>query len=125
MRVGIKRIQNNKNIIDKSNRSIKYAINQIKRSSIAPYVNRLILYGSCARNQQTISSDVDLLLELKEGIEDSLHSDIIKLKSLVNSKNIDDAEVDMKVVIGNKWENNKMLYYKNIKREGKDIWNMD
>ena len=44
--------------------SINYAIAQIKQSKIAPFVQDLYLYGSCARNEQDYDSDVDLLLEL-------------------------------------------------------------
>lgn len=49
--------------------SINYAIAQIKQSKIAPFVQDLYLYGSCARNEQDYDSDVDLLLELSIDID--------------------------------------------------------
>ena len=81
------------------------------------------MYGSCARKQQTYSSDVDLFLELISDFDiEKYKSEIIRLKGAVVPADINMPEVDLKVVIGNSWEENKMLYYKNVKEEGIDIW---
>lgn len=41
-----------------------------------------------------------------------------KIKSKVMTDDIDDPEVDLKIVIGDAWEASDMLYYKNIREEG-------
>lgn len=107
----------------KSLLSIEYAITQIKQSKLAPFVQNLYLYGSCARNEQDYDSDVDLLLELSPNIDKKLHfEDMLMLKSKVVP--VDDLlpEVDLKIEIGDKWKNNSMLYYQNIRKEGIQIW---
>lgn len=48
----------------RSNKAIEAALSEIKKSDIAPFVQNIYLYGSCARNEQTYGSDVDLLIEL-------------------------------------------------------------
>lgn len=107
----------------KSLLSIEYAITQIKQSKLAPFVQNLYLYGSCARNEQDYDSDVDLLLELSPKIDKKLYfEDMLILKSKVVP--VDDLlpEVDLKIEIGDNWKNNSMLYYQNIRKEGIQIW---
>ncbi len=69
MRVGKKTPNADNRVSEKSLYSIGYAKQKIKDSPISPYVSGLYLYGSCARNEQSYHSDVDLLLELKDNIE--------------------------------------------------------
>ena len=116
---------NNKNstVVKRSNYAIQYALRQIKKSPVAPYVTKLLLFGSCARRQQTFSSDVDLLLEVSENITEDFRIDFVKLRSMVTPIDVDAPEVDLRIVIDNAWEKNSMLYYKNIRRYGIDIWN--
>ncbi len=47
---------NNKNsaVVKRSSYAIQYALRQIKKSPVAPYVTKLLLFGSCARRQQNI-----------------------------------------------------------------------
>lgn len=108
---------------ERSEKAIKYARRQIEESPVAPYVSKLYLYGSCAREEQTYQSDVDLMLELKPAFDvEKLRDEIILLKSRVNPSRADMPEVDLKVVIGDGWKNENTLYFENIKREGKNIW---
>lgn len=108
---------------ERSERAIEYARRQIEESPVAPYVSKLYLYGSCAREEQTYQSDVDLMLELKPTFDINMQRDeIILLKSRVNPAQSDMPEVDLKVVIGNEWEGEHTLYFENIKKEGRDIW---
>ena len=44
------------------------------------------------------------------------------LKSEVSSVELDDAETDLKIVVGDDWKRNKMLYYTNVRKEGIQIW---
>ena len=107
----------------RSKKSMKYAVDIIKKSPIAPYVKALYLYGSCARNEQTYGSDVDLFLELQPDFDIKKYKDeVILLKGEVSPVSMDMAEVDLKVGGGDSRKRNQMLYYQNILREGVDIW---
>ena len=123
MLIGKCKTVSKKNQIIRSNESINYAINVIKKSNVAPYVQKLILYGSCAINEQNQESDVDLFLELSPNFPmNSLRLDAIKLKSDVMPEEKDLPDVDLKVVVGKGWETNKLTYYKNVKKDGIDLW---
>ena len=108
---------------ERSERAIEYARKQIKESAVAPYVSKFYLYGSCVREEQTYQSDVDLMLELKPTFDiNTLRDEIILLKSRVNPVQPDMPEVDLKIMIGDKWKNEHTLFFENIKKEGRDIW---
>ena len=108
---------------ERSRRAIEYAVREIRASAVAPYVSKLYLYGSCAREEQTYRSDVDLMLELKPTFDISaLRDEIILLKSRVNPPQSDMPEIDLKVVVGDEWKDEDTLYFENIKKEGRDIW---
>lgn len=107
----------------RSNQSVQYAIAKIIESPLAEMVDHVYLYGSCARGTQNYSSDVDLLLQLNENGNMDLGKEYVtKLKGEVTPTDITLPEVDLKVVIGESWKENSMLYYKRIKEEGIDIW---
>lgn len=107
----------------RSEETINYAKEKIKKSAICPYVNRLILFGSCARKQQNYRSDVDLLLELNPEVQNhDLHQEIPLLKSIVTPPEINKPEVDLKIMIGSEWTDSKMSFFQNVKRDGIDIW---
>ena len=104
--------------------SINYAIAQIKQSKIAPFVQVLYLYGSCARNEQDYDSDVDLLLELSDDIDlDKYRSDLLILRSKIISTSDDIPEADLRIEIGSTWKNSNLFFYKNIKKDCISIWN--
>lgn len=104
--------------------SINYAITQIKQSKIAPFVQNLYLYGSCARNEQDYDSDVDLLLELSDDIDlDKYRSDLLILRSKIISTSDDIPEADLRIEIGSTWKNSNLFFYKNIKKDCISIWN--
>lgn len=66
---------------------------------------------------------MDLLLVLNENFDRKvMRREMRMLQGSVSTDNIEDPEVDMKIVIGNQWEKSRMLYYQNIKREGKNVW---
>lgn len=105
-------------------KAIKRAYQVIRESAIAPYVEKLYVYGSCARQEATWESDVDLFLVISSNIGDSIQTrdELLRLKSQVTSCILDEPEVDLKFVIGNDWENNNQLYYQNIRKEGIQLW---
>ncbi len=126
MLVGKRKPGDNKAVSKNSLYSIEYAVRKIKESPVNRHVSKLYVYGSCVRQEQTYASDVDLLLELKKDVDiNTLRDDVIYLKGAVTPPETEYPEVDMKVVIGDDWKNNSMLYYKNIRREGINIWNQD
>ena len=104
--------------------SINYAITQIKQSKIAPFVQDLYLYGSCARNEQDYDSDVDLFLELSIDIDlDKYRSDLLILRSKVMPISDDLPEIDLRIEIGDKWKNSSLFFYQNVKKDYISIWN--
>ena len=62
-------------------------------------LEKVILYGSYARGDQTSESDVDIAIVIKEGNTDRMH----------------DALLDLVVKV--------LPFYKNIEREGIVLWN--
>lgn len=105
--------------------AIQYAVTVIRNSELQPYVEDVILYGSCARKEQNYSSDIDLLLVLSDGFRknENLRIPLRKLKSQIMTDDIEDPEIDLKIVIGSDWKMNPMQYYKNVKKDGISLWN--
>lgn len=122
-------IRNNKKhvsgkLLQRSNLSIKHAVDVIRRSQLSPYVSAVYLFGSCARNEQTYSSDVDMLLELDENIDkEKYHMEIIKVISSVTPLDDTLPEVDLKIEIGDMWKQDGTTFHKQILKEGKQLWN--
>lgn len=107
----------------RSQRSIQHAISEIRKSPICPYVKTVYLYGSCARKSQNYNSDVDLFLILNDEVDaEEIRDDIYILKSKVSPGDLSLPEVDLKVVVGDQWKQNHMLYFQNIRKEGIPIW---
>lgn len=124
MRVGNRRNINKQSVYRlHSSKSVEYAVDIIRKSPVAPFVKALYLYGSCARGEQTYGSDVDLFLELQPDFDiQKYKDDVILLKGRVSPTDMNMAEVDLKVVVGDDWKKNQMLYYQNVLREGVNIW---
>ena len=109
--------------MERSKKSISYAVRQIKESVLAPYIKKLYIYGSCARGEQRYDSDVDLFMELSDEIDLTKYkNDVLFLKTKVSPLDYSLPEVDLKVVVGKAWMKNNMLYYKNVRKEGINIW---
>ncbi|MCC2255561.1 nucleotidyltransferase domain-containing protein [Ruminococcus sp. CLA-AA-H200] len=104
----------------RSNEAIQYALKTIGKSEIAPFVKAVYLYGSCARQEQSYGSDVDLLLELVPNYEINTKH-VVSLKSELN-KNNKLPDIEVKIVIGSDWHNDQGLFYKNIQKEGIKLW---
>ncbi len=123
MLIGIRKCPPDSPLVERSNQSIQFALSQIQSSGIAPYVSRVILYGSCARREQQYKSDVDLFMEVSsDAPEHVLHDEILWLKGHVSPPDSSLPEVDLKVAIGAEWQKSNSLYYKNVNREGKELW---
>ncbi len=104
--------------------ALNYALSQISRSPIAPYVETLLLFGSCAKKTEHFESDIDLFLELSEHFPKTpeMKMELIRLKAAVSTGSLNDPETDLKIVIGSDWRKSNMLFYQNILTEGINIW---
>lgn len=124
MRVGAKRTMDpSRAVVARTKQSLNYALARLQYSELSPYICQVFLYGSCARKKQTYKSDVDLFVVLKEGIDiDKFKAEIINLKGTVSPTSLDLPEVDMHVTVGNDWQASNMLYYKNIRKDGVELW---
>lgn len=105
-------------------RAIEYALDRIRESPLRVFVKRVVLFGSCSRGEEKYDSDIDLLLELDESFRGhpELRSNVFLLRSQASSVEADDVEADLKFVIGKDWESSRMLFYRNIRRDGIDLW---
>ncbi len=84
-------------------------------------INRIILYGSVARGTQTSESDVDIAVIVKDYTQD-MHDTMTDF--------IVDLELEFDKVLSvllidygkfKEWEN-VMPFYKNVKKEGIQLW---
>ena len=102
-------------------KALRYAMEKIIESPLAPYVHELYLYGSYARGTQSWESDVDLLLTL-EADAPNLKKEILCLKAEISRDGLEDVPVDLKVLYGDGWKQSTMMYYQNIQKEGIKLW---
>lgn len=111
-------------ISQRHERAICYALLQIRTSLLAPFVKDVLLYGSCARKEQRWKSDVDLCMILNVSVEKlkdykkALHM----LKGQISEEHANSAEVDLKILIGDDWEKDNTLFYRNLRKDGISIW---
>lgn len=105
--------------------ALEHAVLSIKKSQLSNFVNDVILFGSCARGEQTYESDIDLLLILQEEfltVKEKLRIPFRLIKCEVNGEELDDPDIDLKILIGDEWKTSQMTFYKNIRRDGISIW---
>lgn len=104
--------------------ALEYALDQLHRSDIAPYIEKVYLYGSCAKGEENWDSDVDIFIQLSETCRDhpEIKKCMILLKGSASTDNIEEPEADLKFVVGPEWRRNSMLYYKNVKKDGVEVW---
>lgn len=109
---------------ERHRRMLEQAQRKIFTSKLAPYVRELYLYGSVARGEEKWESDIDLFLVLDEpeGGRKELKKEILNLKGSISGDEMDDPEVDLKVVFGDAWKSSGQMYYQNVAREGKRLW---
>ena len=108
---------------DKINIVINNAIDILKNSSVSSYINKVILYGSCARGEANEYSDVDIFIELSSKSDHEVRRELRCLVSDMNDFDIDYPECDVHFVVSNEWEKQlSHLYYALIKEEGVSIW---
>lgn len=97
-------------------RGLRNACKKIYQSKRFPQVNEIYLYGSCARNEMTFDSDIDLFCVLRDGAFQDGHRDLVLLKGELMYD--EDLYVDPHFTVGTVWENSDSLYHRNIQEEG-------
>ena len=85
-------------------------------------LDRIVLYGSYARGEETSESDVDIAVLLRESSTEEMHSEMIET--------VVDYELDLAVTLSVvpidynqylQW-NKTLPFYKNIEKEGIILW---
>lgn len=104
--------------------AIIYALQQLKSFELSPYIEKVYLYGSCARQEERWDSDIDLCIILKESVKDiPRYSPLMHImKGILSDEDIDSVEVDAKIFIGDEWKTSKTLFCENLRKDGKIIW---
>lgn len=104
--------------------AFKYAMDAIQKSELYPYLQKIILFGSCARGEETENSDIDLLLVFSEDIKNvPRYLKLYRiLRSMATSDELYDAEADLKFCIGDDWITSDATIYRCIRKDGVVVW---
>lgn len=104
--------------------ALDYTTSALHQSPVVPYIQDVILFGSYAKKSYNKESDIDLLLILNPEIKNNKEYKIPLrlLRSEVNTDNINNPEIDLKIVFGSEWKTNRLLFFKNIKKDGISVW---
>ncbi len=102
--------------------ALKLAINKLKDSRFCHDIIAGYLYGSCARGDAKYSSDVDLFFEIRADFPRDRTGEIVSMFGMLSSDRLEDPEIDAHFSIGHDWSNGELTYYKEILREGVQIW---
>jgi predicted nucleotidyltransferase len=104
--------------------ALEYALKQIEQSPIFPHISSIILFGSCAREEQNFESDVDLFLVLDISRDDfqNIKQDIIYLRGTISPVEATAPEIDVKIALGNSWKTDNSTIYHFIRKDGKLLW---
>lgn len=98
---------------------LELAIGEIGDWKYKDNIEKIYLYGSCARNEARYESDVDLYIELNEDVP---AADIRELKIKCNPEDWRLPDVDIKTGVGAKIIENDDLFYRNIRGDGILLW---
>lgn len=94
-------------------------------SSIFPYIDKIILYGSSARGEENWSSDVDIFLILNDETPRVAIRALHELKGTFLDAPFDEklARVDLHSTFISTWENkNQDFFFCQIKKDGIILW---
>lgn len=102
---------------DKFKKSILNAVRYIL-SNYYEEVDKIVLFGSCARNTYKITSDVDIMILSKEPLDRYVVSDI-RFELLDHPEYV---SCDVTFYTYDQFRNSKLLIAKKIKEEGFILW---
>lgn len=111
--------------VSKSNPELMKALKEMCKKLCEIYgytLDRIVLYGSYSRGEQTEESDVDIALLLKDGNTEEMHDKMIDI--------VVDYELDLAVTLSvvpidfNQYQEWKetLPFYKNVDKEGIILW---
>lgn len=106
---------------ERHQKALEYAMSIIENSPVNKYISAIWLYGSCARDEQELHSDVDLLVELDISGE-KLHDiryDVLYLKGMASPPAATAPEVDIKIALKRRWMKENSFFYNNVRKDGK------
>lgn len=98
--------------------SLQYALDILLGDVYRPYIKAIYLYGSCARCEQTESSDVDLFLFLDKSIP---HKKRITIRCDVIPDNYLLPEVDIHYSFSDRFSIDK-TFQSELERDGRLLW---
>lgn len=104
---------------DRHQEAITYALNILNDNPYKSYIDKIYMFGSCARKNQKYTSDIDLLVECNENIPPELAR---KMRIAVMPEELDMPEIDLKFVINGNWKKQKNQFEKNLVKEGVLLW---
>lgn len=97
-------------------------MNKELRSIYGKYLKKIVLYGSYARGDQSVDSDVDIAIILERGHSKDMHNNMIECVAyyeLMCNKVLSVIDVDYHKY--EEWKN-VVPFYKNIDSEGVVLW---
>ena len=105
--------------------ALKKSMKLILASPLRQDIQKIILYGSCARNQEQFSSDVDLAVILNNKPKQYYSKNVRELRNLILGtifRTDECSDVDVHFYTDETLEQSQLHYFKNIRKEGKTIW---
>lgn len=111
---------------ERHQRTLHKYISSVLSNEFVKYINKIYLYGSCARNEQTFYSDIDLFIVLKENISDD---EFWKVKSVLSgecmlcvSDAANDADIDIHYTKNSEWYSANDFFYEQIRKDCILLW---
>ena len=111
---------------ERHQRTLNKYISSVLNNEFVKYINKIYLYGSCARNEQTFYSDIDLFVVLKEDINDN---EFWKIKSVLSgecmlcvSDAANDADIDIHYTKNSEWYSANDFFYEQIRKDCILLW---
>ena len=111
---------------ERHQRTLHKYISSVLSNEFVKYINKIYLYGSCARNEQTFYSDIDLFIVLKENINDD---EFWKVKSVLAgecmlcvSDAANDADIDIHYTKNSEWYSANDFFYEQIRKDCILLW---
>lgn len=111
---------------ERHQRTLHKYISSVLSNEFVKYINKIYLYGSCARNEQTFYSDIDLFIVLKESINDD---EFWKVKSVLSgecmlcvSDAANDVDIDIHYTKNSEWYSANDFFYEQIRKDCILLW---
>lgn len=110
------------------NLAMNNTFSRIKKSDLFPFIKKIIIYGSCARdeirnedNYFGSRSDIDLFFVLDDSINITNRM-ILDLRTEIAVDEDTYMEIDSRFTIGDNWETSKSIYFDEIRKDGIILW---